>query len=171
MPYTDTTTHSSRFTGTANASTLSPLPAQHTRRWALGAVAGGTALLLTACSIPLPRRAPATSSPVVRRMAAEHIYARYPERIYRGVLPPMLYAVGVLDVTLTSSGQVQRLSWMRAPSHAPQVMREIERIVRSAAPYPLPRSGREALRFTEVWLWDKSGRFQLDTLTEGQRGE
>jgi periplasmic protein TonB len=23
--------------------------------------------------------------------------------------------------------------------------------------------------YTEVWLWDKSGKFQLDTLTEGQR--
>jgi len=22
--------------------------------------------------------------------------------------------------------------------------------------------------YTDVWLWDKSGRFQLDTLTEGQ---
>jgi protein TonB len=22
--------------------------------------------------------------------------------------------------------------------------------------------------YTDTWLWDKSGRFQLDTLTEGQ---
>jgi periplasmic protein TonB len=25
--------------------------------------------------------------------------------------------------------------------------------------------------YTDTWLWDKSGRFQLDTLTEGQDGE
>jgi len=23
--------------------------------------------------------------------------------------------------------------------------------------------------YTETWLWDKSGRFQLDTLTQGQK--
>jgi periplasmic protein TonB len=22
--------------------------------------------------------------------------------------------------------------------------------------------------YTDIWLWDKSGKFQLDTLTEGQ---
>jgi hypothetical protein len=27
-------------------------------------------------------------------------------------------------------------------------------------------SGR--VTYTDTWLWDKSGRFQLDTLTEGQ---
>ena len=38
---------------------------------------------------------------------------------------------------------------------------------RAAAPYPLPeRLGR--VTYTDTWLWDKSGRFQLDTLTEGQ---
>jgi len=44
---------------------------------------------------------------------------------------------------------------------------EIERIARAAAPYPAPqRMGR--VTYTDVWLWDKSGHFQLDTLTEGQ---
>jgi hypothetical protein len=48
-------------------------------------------------------------------------------------------------------------------------MADIERIVRAAAPFPAPaRMGR--VTWTDVWLWDKSGRFQLDTLTEGQRG-
>jgi len=28
------------------------------------------------------------------------------------------------------------------------------------------RLGR--VTYTDTWLWDKSGRFQLDTLTEGQ---
>lgn len=83
----------------------------------------------------------------------------------------MLYAVGVLEVSLNQRGHVQKLQWMRAPKHVPQVMREIEQLVRNAAPFPIPSSARGALRFTEVWLWDKSGRFQLDTLTEGQRSE
>ena len=29
------------------------------------------------------------------------------------------------------------------------------------------RIGR--MTYTDTWLWDKSGKFQLDTLTEGQR--
>ena len=37
-----------------------------------------------------------------------------------------------------------------------------------AAPFPAAtRLG--AVTWTDTWLWDKSGRFQLDTLTEGQQ--
>jgi hypothetical protein len=47
------------------------------------------------------------------------------------------------------------------------VVAEIERTVRQAAPFPQPaKLGR--VTYTDTWLWDKSGRFQLDTLTEGQ---
>jgi hypothetical protein len=28
-----------------------------------------------------------------------------------------------------------------------------------------------SVTYTDVWLWDKSGNFQLDTLTEGQRSK
>jgi len=39
--------------------------------------------------------------------------------------------------------------------------------VLNAAPYPAAtRLGQ--VTWTDTWLWDKSGRFQLDTLTEGQ---
>ena len=62
---------------------------------------------------------------------------------------------------------VRSLNWMRKPSHAPEVVAEIERTVRAAAPYPSPaRMGKVV--WTDTWLWHKSGRFQLDTLTEGQ---
>ena len=80
----------------------------------------------------------------------------------------MLYAIGVLDVDIDRSGRVTKLSWSRAPRHAPEVIAEIERTVRAAAPFPVPsRMGR--VTYTDTWLWDKSGHFQLDTLTEGQR--
>lgn len=103
-----------------------------------------------------------------RRYGASHIYTQNAARIYKGRMPPMLYAVGVLNVDIDGRGQVQRLDWMRAPKHAPEVMVEIERMVRAAAPFPAPaRMGR--VTWTDTWLWDRSGRFQLDTLTEGQR--
>lgn len=102
-----------------------------------------------------------------RRDAAGHLYSKNRERIYNGKMPPLLYAIGVLQVELDGRGQVRGLSWMRAPKHAPEVIAEIERTVRQAAPYPAPaRMGRVV--YTDTWLWHKSGMFQLDTLTEGQ---
>ena len=102
-----------------------------------------------------------------RRDAANHLYAANAERIYKGMMQPQLYAIGVLDVDIDRSGQVTAISWRRAPSHAPEVMAEIVRTVRAAAPYPAPaRMGK--VTYTDIWLWDKSGKFQLDTLTEGQ---
>ncbi|NBX20017.1 MAG: hypothetical protein EBR58_00905 [Betaproteobacteria bacterium] len=102
-----------------------------------------------------------------RRDAAGHLYAKNSNRIYSGKMPPLLYAVGVLQVDIDRMGQVTDIRWMRAPSHAPEVMADIERSVRAAAPYPAPvRMGR--VTYTDTWLWHKSGRFQLDTLTEGQ---
>ena len=102
-----------------------------------------------------------------RRDAASHLYGKNKNRIYKGMMPPLLYAIGVLQVEVDGKGRVTSLSWMRAPNHAPEVVAEIERTVRQAAPYPVPaRMGR--VTYTDTWLWHKSGLFQLDTLTEGQ---
>lgn len=109
----------------------------------------------------------ATTARAYRRDAASHLYALNATRIYRGRLPPMLYAIGTLEVQLDRNGQVLSTHWLRAPRHAPEVVAEIERTVRAAAPFPAPqRLGK--VTYTDTWLWDKSGRFQLDTLTEGQ---
>jgi hypothetical protein len=109
----------------------------------------------------------ATTAKDYRRDAASHLYAKNANRIYHGKMPPLLYAVGVLQVEVDGMGLVTRTNWMRAPSHAPEVMAEIERTVRQAAPYPAPiHMGR--VTYTDTWLWHKSGQFQLDTLSEGQ---
>ena len=99
--------------------------------------------------------------------AAKHLYKLNGERIFKGRLPPMLFAVGVLDVEVDKQGQVTRTYWVRAPGHAPEVMKEIEKTVRQAAPYPVPAHMGKVV-YSDVWLWHKSGKFQLDTLTEGQ---
>lgn len=109
----------------------------------------------------------ARSSKEYRKDAAAHLYGRQSHRIYKGRLPPMLEAVGVLNVDIDHRGEVKAINWMRAPKHAPMVMAEIERMVKSAAPYPAPKLMRQ-VTYTDVWLWHKSGKFQLDTLTEGQ---
>lgn len=104
-----------------------------------------------------------------RKDAAAHLYAVNTNRIYKGRMPPLLYAVGVLQVQLDPRGMVQNLNWMRAPTHAPEVIAEIERTVRAAAPYPVAVNLGH-VTYTDTWLWHKSGNFQLDTLTEGQDG-
>ncbi len=102
-----------------------------------------------------------------RRDAAAHLYAANRTRIYPGKMPPLLYAVGVLQVVIDGQGKVVSTNWMRAPSQAPEVMADIERSVRAAAPYPAPVL-MGSVTYTDTWLWHKSGRFQHDTLTEGQ---
>ncbi|WP_439114804.1 hypothetical protein [Hydrogenophaga sp.] len=141
-----------------------------TRRRLLWAAVASLAGLQAGCSLPSRQsgigRAPdSPASRDYRRVVASHLYRRNSERIYQGMMPPNLYAIGVLQVDINRSGQVVRTHWLRAPSHAPEVVAEIERIVRRAAPYPAPRS---TVTYTDTWLWDRSGRFQLDTLTEGQ---
>ena len=150
------------------------------------------ALFLAACTTPpppapKPAPAPVPPAPIVkappvelptyiseavtprdyRRDAASHLYEKNMRRVFQGKMPPLLYAVGVLQVEVDGKGHVTSTSWMRPPLHAPEVMAEIERTVRLAAPYPAPvRMGR--VTYTDTWLWHKSGLFQLDTLTEGQ---
>jgi len=109
----------------------------------------------------------ARNSADYRLDAAHHIYQRLPERIFKGKLPPMLKAVVVVDVHIDPSGQVGRIDWVRLPKHAPEVKLDIEQAIRQSAPFPAPKYLRQ-VSFTETWLWHRSGRFQLDTLTEGQ---
>ncbi|WP_207388090.1 hypothetical protein [Hylemonella gracilis] len=109
--------------------------------------------------------------PSYRLDTARHLYGQNRERIYAGVMPHYLRAVGVLEMDVDAQGQVESLRWLRAPTHAPDVMAEIERLVRQAAPYPAPASSAlqgGSARVIETWLWDQSGRFQLRTLSEGQ---
>jgi len=116
---------------------------------------------------PVPRASDAATPRDYRRDAANHVYARNKDRIYKGKLPPLLYAIGTLEVNLDPQGRVRSVHWLRAPRHAPEVIEEIERTVLNAAPYPVA-SKLGQVTWTDTWLWDKSGRFQLDTLTEGQ---
>ena len=113
------------------------------------------------------RSSSAATPRAYRADGASHLYGLNADRIYKGRMPPLLYAIGVLNVEIDQVGRVTRLDWMRAPKHAPEVIAEIERTVRSAAPFPAPtRMGKVV--YTDTWLWHVSGKFQLDTLTEGQ---
>lgn len=113
------------------------------------------------------RSSGATSPRAYREDGATHLYGLNADRIYKGKLPPLLYAIGVLDIHINRLGIVTHIDWTRAPRHAPEVMAEIASMVQKASPFPAPtRLGKVV--YTDTWLWHKSGKFQLDTLTEGQ---
>jgi protein TonB len=99
--------------------------------------------------------------------AARHFYEEYRSRIFRGRLPPLIHAVVVVETTVDENGHASRVDLVRGPSHAPDVSAAVIQAIRRAQ---LPKPGRLAgnFKFTEIWLVTKDGRFQLDSLTEGQ---
>lgn len=103
-----------------------------------------------------------------RGSAARHIYATYAASIYHGMLPPLVHAIVVVETDVDGQGNVRSVRPVRSPSHAPEVTDDVRRLILRASPFPAP-GGADGARFTEVWLVDHSGRFQLHTLTEGQR--
>lgn len=166
-------------------------PDQPPRRfWLLTLLSGAVAAVVSACKTAPTASPPGTIPPgevigpvagadgsarpsaantarAYRQDGASHLYGLNAARIFKGRMPPLLYAVGVLNVEIDGVGRVTRLDWMRAPRHAPEVIAEIERTIRNASPFPSPtRLGKVV--YTDTWLWHKSGKFQLDTLTEGQ---
>jgi len=101
--------------------------------------------------------------------AARHIYAAYAPRIYKGRLPPLIHGVVVVETTVDSAGYPRQIQLVRGPSHAPDVSAAVIEMIKRAGPLPVPsRFGASGVRFTEIWLVHKDGRFQLDSLTEGQ---
>lgn len=125
-------------------------------------------------SIPVPSAGPTVSQAADLRAyrldGARHIYASYPHRVYRGKLPPLMHAIVVVETVLDENGQVKEVNVLRAPSHAPEVTAAVREMIQRVTPFPAPaRLG--AVTWTETWLVDRSGRFQLDALSEGQRSE
>ncbi|MDO9415464.1 hypothetical protein [Pararhizobium sp.] len=122
-------------------------------------------------ALPAPVRRITAQTAVVRayrKTGARHLYTRYADRIYKGKMPPLVYAVATVETHLDAKGEVEAVTFMRAPEHAPEVSLQIMEMIKKASPLPAPgRLG--AHTYVETWLWDKSGKFQLDTLTEGQR--
>ncbi|RQP26076.1 energy transducer TonB family protein [Piscinibacter terrae] len=110
----------------------------------------------------------AETAAAYKKDAARHVYKAYADKVYKGKLPPLIHAVVVLEVSVDNQGNVQDINTIRVPTHAPDVTAAVKDMIQRASPMPAP-SRMGGVKFTEVWLVDKSGRFQLDTLSEGQR--
>ncbi|NVM88603.1 hypothetical protein FHT32_002251 [Variovorax sp. SG517] len=103
-----------------------------------------------------------------RKIGARHIYNKYASRIYKGKLPPLVYAVVVVETDIDATGKVVNVTFSRTPSHAPEVAPMIAEMIKAASPLPNPgKLGGHT--YVDTWLWDRSDKFQIDSLTQGQR--
>jgi periplasmic protein TonB len=101
--------------------------------------------------------------------AARHLYAAYPMRVFKGQLPPLLYSVMMVETEISREGEVLDIAIIRKPA-ADEVAPWVLAMIRRAGPFPPPsKIDTATVRFTEAWFVDRSGLFQLMSLTEGQR--
>jgi len=103
-----------------------------------------------------------------RKDGAKHLYAAYGKQIHKGKLPPLLYGVAIIETEIGADGAVRDVRVVRQPAAAEVGPWAVE-MIKKASPFPAPPTTMGSVKYTEIWLVDKSGRFQLDTLTEGQR--
>jgi periplasmic protein TonB len=118
-----------------------------------------------------PRESVAEVEQEYRIDAARHIYAAYPMRVYRGKLPPLLYGAMMVETEIDATGQIVNVSVIRKPA-ADEVAPWVLAMIRRAAPYPAPTKLAQpgaTTKFLETWFVDRSGLFQVMSLTEGQR--
>jgi periplasmic protein TonB len=158
--------------------TMKPSPLAQVRRWQRAAVLA--ALLSAGAAHAQFSMVPAPEVPVMPRVseaeiekeyridAARHIYSAYPMRIYKGKLPPLLYGVMMVETEIDAAGQVLNVNVIRKPAAA-EVGPWVVAMIRRAAPFPPPAKMAGGAKYMDIWLVDKSGQFQVDTLTEGQR--
>jgi hypothetical protein len=102
-----------------------------------------------------------------RSDGARHIYAAYAKHIHKGKMPPLLYGIAIIETEIDGQGNVQNVRVVRQPAAAEVAPWAVD-MIKNASPFPMPAK-MGTVKYTDIWLVDKSGRFQLDTLTEGQR--
>ena len=114
-----------------------------------------------------PAASAATSAQSYKKDGAKHLYAAYGKHIHKGKLPPLLYGVAIIETTIGPHGEVQDVRVVRQPAAAEVTPWAVD-MIKSAGPFPAPAK-LGSVTYSDIWLVHKSGRFQLDTLTEGQR--
>lgn len=146
-------------------------------RLVVGALAGTAAIAQAQfAQVPTPLQPPAPvisaaeDADAYRKEAARHVYAAFPTRVHKGKLPPMMYAVMITETEVDAAGQVVQVKVVRPPAAAQEVTPWVLSLIRRAAPFPAPvKMAGGGASWREIWLVDKTGTFQVDALTEGQR--
>ncbi|MBT9594446.1 MAG: hypothetical protein IV094_00495 [Vitreoscilla sp.] len=136
--------------------------------------AASSAALAQFTKVPMPLRAEspgvsqAQTEQAYRRDAAQRVYAAFPAHIHKGKLPPLMYAIAITETDVDATGQITDVRLTREPAAAKEVGPWVVALLRQMVRLPAPAQ-MERATYKDIWLVDKSGKFQLDTLTEGQR--
>lgn len=116
-----------------------------------------------------PSRRYAARDPMLdqwKHAAAQRIHAVNAARLFSGRPHHLLQAVIVVEVAVDPSGRVTRSKILRSPGIA-ALDRMALASLKAASPLPAPPSklvSKGGLVFSETWLFDNDGRFQLRTL-------
>lgn len=147
------------------------------------------ALLLTACSSPMPthesaparpsaatggsRAAPSLNSPSavrsmneLRQQAARRLVAANPGGTYTGTVPDVLLAIPVLEVELNSDGSIRRIDVLRHPRQATDTVQIAIDAMRRAGPFGDVSRAPKPWKFTETFLFNDERKFKPRTLDE-----
>lgn len=135
---------------------------------AQGIASAGDSVYLSQPRAGMQKVSAAADARSYRLDAARYLYDAYAPRIFKGRLPPLIHAVVVIETTVDERGRPSDVKVVRGPSHAPDVTAAVVEMIRRASPLPVPTRFAGNLKYTEIWLVTKDGRFQLDALTEGQ---
>jgi protein TonB len=109
----------------------------------------------------------AASAGDYRKDAARHLYDAYPAHVLKGMVRANVYAIMVTETEVDAQGKVLSVRVLRKPAEAHEVAPWVVSLIRRASPLPPPLRMKR-VRYVETWLVDRSGQFQLRTLTEGQ---
>ena len=142
----------------------------------------GSALLLGACSSPmppptertpvpaaaavprLPAAEPARSWSEFRQQAATRLMAANPERTYSGAVPDPLLAIPVLEVELNADGSIRTIDVLRVPTQAKDTVQIAIDAVRRAAPFPNVSRLPKPWKYSETFLFNDDRKFKPRTL-------
>ncbi len=139
-------------------------------------VSEATEPALTA-SAPAPSRAKGPLSNAdhmddYKRDIAAWISQRNSKDIYAGQPQALLRGIVVLSIHVDGDGAVQTIRMLRGPGDRELEQRAMQSVWR-ASPLPRPTralaSGRSIVGFSETWLFNNDGRFQLRSVALEQK--
>ncbi len=107
-----------------------------------------------------------------KRDIATWITQRNSKEIYAGQPQALLRGIVVLSIHVDTDGVVQTIRLLRGPGDRELEQRAIQSVWR-ASPLPRPTrtlaSGRPTVGFSETWLFNTDGRFQLRSVALEQK--
>lgn len=131
----------------------------------LGLAAGAVQAQFNVNTVPAPKPTAAQSMGANFKVTwAQRIYASYPDLVHKGKLPSPLYAVAIVETTVTD-GLVKDVKVIREPAFAKETMPWMVTLINSIGAFP---GIRGQVTYREIWLVTQDGKFQLDSITEGQ---